>query len=45
MIMPGNIMAVYLTAIILGITLGLFISLPISYNNPKNSIKLLNNKD
>jgi len=41
----GRLITNLLIVMILGITSGLFISLPISHNNPKNLIELLNNKD
>jgi len=34
-----------LIAVMLGTTLGLFTVLPISHNNPKTIIELINNKD
>jgi len=34
-----------LIAVMFGTTLALFISLPISHNNPKTIIELINNKD
>jgi hypothetical protein len=45
MTIPGLTMAKFLLLVILGTTLGLFISLPISHNNPKTIIELINNKD
>jgi len=45
MTIPGFIMARFLLLVILGTTLGLFISLPISHDNPKTLIESINNKD
>ena len=42
---PGNIWAPILTGALLGTTMVLFIKLPISHNNPKTIIELINNKD
>mgnify|MGYP001551361200 CR=1 FL=1 len=42
---PGPIVAGCLTGATLGITMGLFTVLPISSNNPKNIIELINNKN
>jgi len=42
---PGSIVAVSLTGVILGTTMVLFISLPISHNNPRTIIESINDKD
>ncbi len=42
---PGIIMAKFLTLLIFTTTLVLFITLPVSHNNPKTIIELINNKD
>jgi len=45
MIIPGDMMKEFLIVMILGTTTALFISLPISHDNPKTIIELINNKD
>jgi hypothetical protein len=41
----GRTITNLLAVLILGSTLVLFISLPISYNNPKSIIELIDNED
>jgi hypothetical protein len=41
----GSIWALPLMVALFGTTLVLFITLPISHNNPKTIIELINNKD